>query len=300
MHRRGGDPAVGASGAACGARADARARPRGRSHDRRMRLGRPARAAQPPLRANARSAARRDGRARRRARRELGRQGREERRRLRPRQALLRLARHAWRSQPGQPAPAPAARRDRDSRCSRFGRRRGEAAGDPPLDARAERARRDRRAAGRDVRGRRRGGRVPARRSAQARRREAGGDEVWDEVRARPRPQVDERRSGPPRPPRAHQGRARRRRDRPRAHRRLHALRLLPADLPDVRAARPDGGGLAARPHLAHEGAGRRDDDGQLHCRRAHRPLPRLHGVRDRVPVRRPLRPADRADARGR
>ena len=35
------------------------------------------------------------------------------------------------------------------------------------------------------------------------------GDEVWDEVRARPRPQVDERRPGPPRAPRAHPGRAR-------------------------------------------------------------------------------------------
>ena len=34
--------------------------------------------------------------------------------------------------------------------------------------------------------------------------------------------------------------------------------------------------------------------------RRAHRPLPRLYGVRDRVPVRRALRPADRADAGGR
>ena len=127
------------------------------------------------------------------------------------------------------------------------------------------------------------------------------GDEVWDEVRARPRGSastIDDpvlralheriRAAASPR------------RDRARAHRRVHALRLLPADVPDVRAARPDGGRLPARPDLAHEGARRRDDDGQLRRRRAHRPLPRLHGVRDRVPVGRSLRPADRADARGR
>ena len=69
-----------------------------------------------------------------------------------------------------------------------------------------------------------------------------------------------------------------RRRD-PRAHRRLRALRLLPADLPHLRAVER-GDGLAARPHPADGGAARRDDRAEPHRRRALRPLPRLHGVR--------------------
>ena len=47
------------------------------------------------------------------------------------------------------------------------------------------------------------------------------------------------------------------------------------------------------------EGAARRDDRAERDRRRALRPLPRLHGLRDRVPVGRPVRPADRGDARG-
>ena len=82
-----------------------------------------------------------------------------------------------------------------------------------------------------------------------------------------------------------------------RADRRLRPLRLLPADVPDVLAlARGDG--LAARPHLPDGRARRRVDLAERHRRRALRPLPRLHGVRHRVPVRRAVRPADRADAR--
>ena len=61
------------------------------------------------------------------------------------------------------------------------------------------------------------------------------------------------------------------------------------------------GDGLAARPDLPDGGAARRDDRSSTDDgRRALRPLPRLHGVRDGVPVRRPVRPADRADARAR
>ena len=80
------------------------------------------------------------------------------------------------------------------------------------------------------------------------------------------------------------------------ADRRLRALRLLPADLPDLRAV-GRGDGLAARPDLPDEGGprGRADDrlDG-LALRR----LPRLHGLRDRVPVGRAVRHPDRADPR--
>ena len=78
------------------------------------------------------------------------------------------------------------------------------------------------------------------------------------------------------------------------ADRRLRALRVLPAHVPDVRAL-GRGDGLPARPHLPDEGGprGRADDrlDG-LALRR----LPRLHGLRDRVPVRRAVRHPDRAD----
>ena len=81
-----------------------------------------------------------------------------------------------------------------------------------------------------------------------------------------------------------------------RADRRLRPLRLLPAGVPDVLAlARGDG--LAARADPSDAGARRRDDRAHRHGRRALRPLPRLHGLRARVPVGRQVRPADRADA---
>ena len=81
------------------------------------------------------------------------------------------------------------------------------------------------------------------------------------------------------------------------ADRRLRPLRLLPAELPDLRAlARGDG--LAARPDLADEGDRRGHGRAQPHGRRALRPLPRLHGVPHLVPLRRAVRPADRARPR--
>src|SRR5581483_4651347 len=70
---------------------------------------------------------------------------------------------------------------------------------------------------------------------------------------------------------------------------RLRALRLLPADLPDLRG---DGArdGLAPRPDLPDEGPRRRAPGPRR--RRATPPLalPRLPGVRDGLPGRRPVR----------
>ena len=82
-----------------------------------------------------------------------------------------------------------------------------------------------------------------------------------------------------------------------RGRRPLRALRPLPRLLPDLLRARHRDG-LAARPHLpdqvARRGAHRADRlDG-----RAPRPLPRLPRVRDRVSVRRAVRPAHRGRAR--
>ena len=81
-----------------------------------------------------------------------------------------------------------------------------------------------------------------------------------------------------------------------RAGRRLRALRLLPADLPDLRAV-GRGDGLPARAHLPDErgAAGRADDrrDGA-----ALRRVPGLHGLRHRLPLRRAVRQADRGHAR--
>ena len=85
----------------------------------------------------------------------------------------------------------------------------------------------------------------------------------------------------------------------PRVHLGLRPLRVLPADVPDVRAlARGDG--LAARPHPPHGRAPRRHDRAERDRRAALRPLPRLHGVRLLVPVGRALRPTDREHARSR
>ena len=72
------------------------------------------------------------------------------------------------------------------------------------------------------------------------------------------------------------------------ADRRLRALRLLPAHLSHVRAV-GRGDGLAARAHRPDQaGAG-----GAVGAdRRSPRQLPRLHGLRDRLPVRGALRQA--------
>ena len=88
-------------------RSTRRARRRGdrRRRDRDRRL----RAAAPPLRRHARPRRRRDGRAVGRHARALGRQGDQERRRLRPRQAVHRLVRHARADRPRRRAAAPAA-----------------------------------------------------------------------------------------------------------------------------------------------------------------------------------------------
>src|SRR6185436_4877245 len=81
----------------------------------------------------------------------------------------------------------------------------------------------------------------------------------------------------------------------PRAGGRLRPLRVLPAHLPDL-CALGRGDGLASRPHLPDETGprGRADDarDGA-----AHRQVPRLHGLRDRLPVRGAVRQADRGYA---
>ena len=53
-----------------------------------------------------------------------------------------------------------------------------------------------------------------------------------------------------------------------------------------------------ARPHLADEGDARGNGGAQPDGGRALRPLPRLHGLPHLVPVRRQVRPADRARAR--
>ena len=115
----------------------------------------------------------------------------------------------------------------------------------------------------------------------------------------RRRRDADAAREGPLRPARAALRVSAVRRHPParaRPDRRLRALRLLPAHLPDVPAL-GRGDGLAARAHRADE-AGPRGD--LRPARRAHRQLPRLHGVRDRLPVGRAVRQADRGHARRR
>ena len=239
---------------------------------------------------------RRDGRARGRDGRQLGRQGGQERRRLRPRQAVLRLGGATRADRAGCAPAAPCAGGEADAgRAGRVRRRcGGEGARDP---ARAGRAVGGRpalaRPAGRAVRRRPRAGwrsrsRSPARQSAAAE-----DESVWAEA--------EERQIVVSRPPLVRSpgalvgsvrgarrgGRARIRREWPtcrrrsqtratprrspwpsesgcsstrpvcsrdgrhlaRAARRLRPLRVLPADVPDVRAAVAGGDGLAARPH---------------------------------------------------
>ena len=82
------------------------------------------------------------------------------------------------------------------------------------------------------------------------------------------------------------------------ADRQVRPLRLLPADLPQLPPART-GNGLAPRPHLHDEGRrrrpARRSTTGMV---RPLRHVPRLHGVRNGVPVRRAVRAAHRGNAR--
>src|SRR5262245_12634169 len=77
----------------------------------------------------------------------------------------------------------------------------------------------------------------------------------------------------------------------------MRPLWILPPDLPELRAPRP-GDGLAARPHLPDARRRRRADLDVVLFRESLRHVPRLHGLRDRVPLGRPLRAARRADAR--
>ncbi len=66
---------------------------------------------------------------------------------------------------------------------------------------------------------------------------------------------------------------------------------------PSYLLARP-GNGLAARPHLHDAGGRRRPHGPQRRHGRALRHVSRLHGVRNRVPVRRPVCAAHRGNAR--
>ena len=84
----------------------------------------------------------------------------------------------------------------------------------------------------------------------------------------------------------------------PRVRRRLRPLRVLPADLPDVRPLER-GDGLAARAHPPHGRPTRRNDRAERHGHPALRPLPRMHGLRVVVPVGRSLRQTHREHARG-
>ena len=80
-----------------------------------------------------------------------------------------------------------------------------------------------------------------------------------------------------------------------RPDRRLRPLRVLPAHVPDLPAL-GRGDGLAARAHRPH---GRAREHGHALGRHDHplRPLPRVHGLRDRLPVGRPVRQAHHHDA---
>ena len=137
VDRAGVDGARRRSSACSASRASACRSTRPVADARRVPARGPLRPAAPPLRHDARPRDRRDDGARRRHARELGRQGRQERRRLRPRQAPLRLARAARQSVERlalrlHPLPAVRAHR-RDRRLA--------LAGAAPLAARAERRR---------------------------------------------------------------------------------------------------------------------------------------------------------------
>src|SRR5919197_1979346 len=84
---------------------------------------------------------------------------------------------------------------------------------------------------------------------------------------------------------------------RTRPHRRLRALRLLPADVPDVRPV-GRGDGLPARAHPAHARRSRGTRPDVRGAGAGLGQLPGLHGLRDRVPVGRAVRQAHRGHAR--
>ena len=242
---------------------------------------------------------------------ELRRQGREERRRLRPRQALLRLARAARLRRAAGAAAASAA--------GGVAHRRGAGglAGAAPLAADAERGRLSPKGAcmcssrGRGARSTRRLARSAARRTsrgrgcARCRRRCRAACAGTARTRCSSGPGRASRTSTQAREPRS-----------PLAERALRASAIrwrrmcrpeLIADCVHCGFCLPTcptyfalarGDGLAARAHLPDAGARRRVDRAERHGRRALRPLPRLHGMRDVVPVGRAVRPADRADAR--
>src|SRR5262249_57428115 len=75
------------------------------------------------------------------------------------------------------------------------------------------------------------------------------------------------------------------------------ALRLRSADVSDLRAVER-GDGLAAGAHLPDERSPRRPDGDDAGVRPPLRCVPRLHGLRDRVPLRRTVRAAHRGDTR--
>ena len=104
--------------------------PDGGADDRRDRRDQRLRAAARPLRRRARSRGRHARGARRRHRAKSGRQGDQERGRLRPGQAVHRLSRDARRDPRGVGAAAPAAARDRHAAVGRRRRPRSRAA--PP------------------------------------------------------------------------------------------------------------------------------------------------------------------------
>ena len=307
------------------ARAAARARPAGRPDARRLPAERPLGPAAPPLRRDARPRDRRHGRARRRDDRELGRQGRQERRRLRPRQALLaaRAGGSALVAR-ARAAAAPAARRGaRPSSSSRRSARvwrelqRSQlvpSAVDflPPgrLHVLFEGSRaRGRGAGSRALRGERADpGRVwgeSCRRQQPRPARWAPFD--WQDVPAgAPGPARRLRRRAPPsglvaarRARRAHSTRRRCLSDGPELIADcVHCGFCLPT-CPTYELWHEEMDSPRGRIWLMQATL-----DGTVeldrHRRRALRPLPRLHGLPDLVPLGRPVRPADRADARAR
>ncbi len=174
VHRRVRHPPVGTRGCARPRRPAPLARSSRRPDDRRLPGRQSLRPAAPPLRCAPRPRPRRHARPRRRHDRERGRQGRQERRGLRPRQARVWLGGAAGLHRAGQPAPPSHSRRRRHRR-RRDGRSRLHHGGAARIAARAERTRRPPPRPGRSaVRGRCRGGRSPGGRHESSRRRSRG------------------------------------------------------------------------------------------------------------------------------
>ncbi len=141
VHGRGGRSALRASRGSRCERTATLPRPTGRPDDRGAPRAEPLRPAAPSLRRAARPRARRHARARGRNDRERRWEGREERRRLRPRAPRVRLRGPPRLHRASKLQAPPAAEGDRNARRrdGRRGRCRGAA---PPLAAAAERARR--------------------------------------------------------------------------------------------------------------------------------------------------------------